>query len=53
MQLRPQCFSVTLYYRRHFLDMANGFQIWSTQAGHKEAAGGFEPIRLRNILNEY
>ena len=35
------------------LDMANGFQIWSTEAGHKEAAGGFEPIRLRNILNEY
>ena len=52
MQPRPQCFSVTPYYRRHFLDMANGFQIWSTQAGHEETAGGFEPIRLRNILNE-
>lgn len=40
MQPRPQCFSVTPYYRRHFLDMANGFQIWSTQAGHEETAGG-------------
>ena len=31
------------------LEMANGFQIWSAEAGHKEVAGGFEPIRLRNI----
>jgi len=42
-----------LYYWRHFPNIANVFQIWSTLAGNKELATGFERIKKeKNGLGE-
>ena len=46
-----QTLITTLNYWRHFLDIVNIFQIWSTLAGCQELAVGFEPSRNGEIFS--
>ena len=43
-------FGITLHYWRHFLDVVNVLQIWSTLAVCQEFAAGFEPSRNGKIF---
>ena len=46
----PFFFGIKLHYWRHFLDIVNVLQIWSTLAGCQEFAAGFEPSRNGEIF---
>ena len=46
----PFFFGITLHYWRHFLDIVNVLQIWSTLAVCQEFAAGFEPSRNGKIF---
>ena len=34
----PSLWRIVVYYKHHFLDIPNVFQIWSAQAGYEELA---------------
>ena len=46
----PPLWGIVVFYKHHFADIPNVFQIWSTLAGYEESAVEFEPVTNREIF---